>query len=105
MQKKVPCIVPCGVAMRVQLVYSKRLAGLEQRLVAHHGQAAHLLDVAVGVGDDPVPRDQLRRHVAGVADGDRVGERIRARSGGWDCSGRYCTRTLQVNSGLAMNSL
>ena len=28
MQKKVPRIVPCGVAMRVQLVYSKLSPGL-----------------------------------------------------------------------------
>ena len=27
MQKKVPCIVPCGVASRVQLVYSKDSPG------------------------------------------------------------------------------
>ncbi len=47
MQKKVPRMVPFGVAMRVQLVYSKRLAGLEDRLVADDGQAAHFVDVAV----------------------------------------------------------
>ena len=61
MQKKVPRIVPFGVAMRVQLVYSKRLAGLQDRLMADDGQAAHFLDVAAGVADDPVAGDQLAR--------------------------------------------
>ena len=37
-------------------------------------EPAHLLGVAGGVGDDPVAGDQLRGHVAGVADRDRVGE-------------------------------
>ena len=74
MQKKVPRIVPFGVAIRVQLVYSKDLAGLQDRLVADDRQAAHLLDVAAGVADDPVARDQLRGDVAAVLDRDRVGE-------------------------------
>ena len=86
MQKKVPCIEPCGVPMRVQLVYSKLSPGFEQRLVAHHREPAHLFAAALAVGDDPVARDQLRRHVAGVADGDGVGEGVLAFAGS-DCSG------------------
>src|SRR5450755_670179 len=54
------------------------LAGLQHGLVADHGQAAHFLDVAVGIADDPVARDQLAGHVAAVLDRDRVGERILA---------------------------
>src|SRR5664279_935496 len=49
-------------------------AGLQHRLVADHGEAAHLFDVAVGIGDDPVPGDQLAGDVAAVPDRDRVGE-------------------------------
>ncbi len=76
MQKKVPRIVPFGVAMRVQLVYSKLLAGLEHRLVADNSEAAHFLEVAAGVADDPVARDQLAGDVAAVSDRHRVGERV-----------------------------
>ncbi|MNT43930.1 hypothetical protein D3C72_1804270 [compost metagenome] len=50
------------------------LARLEQRLVADHAQAGDFLRAVVAVGDDPVARDQLRRHLAGVVDGDGVGE-------------------------------
>jgi hypothetical protein len=35
------------------------LAGLEQRLVAHHGQAAHVFALVVGVDHHPVPGHQL----------------------------------------------
>ena len=51
-------------------------ARLEQRLVAHHAQALDLFVEAVGVGDDPVARDQLRGHRAGVGEGDGVGKTI-----------------------------
>ena len=61
MQKKVPRIVPFGVAMRVQLVYSKLSPGLSTGWWPTTAEAAHFLDVAAGVGDDPVARDQLRR--------------------------------------------
>ena len=54
-------MVPTGVASAVPLVYSKLLARLQQRLVADHAEAAHFLHLAVGVGDDPVAGDQLRR--------------------------------------------
>ena len=49
-------------------------AGFEQRLMADHRQTAHFLDVASGVGDDPMPRHQLRGDVAAVLDGHRVGK-------------------------------
>jgi hypothetical protein len=42
--------------------------------MADDGEAAHLLDVAVRIGDDPVAGDQLRRDVAAVLDGDGVSE-------------------------------
>ena len=44
------------------------------RLLADHALAAHLLHLAVGIGDDPVARHQACRHLALVADGDGVGE-------------------------------
>ena len=42
----------------------------------HDREPAHLLGVTQAVGDDPVARDQLRGHVATVANRDRVGERM-----------------------------
>ena len=79
MQKKVPRIVPCGVASRVQLVYSKLSPGLSTGWWPTTAEAAHFVDVAVGVGDDPVPGDQLAGDVAAVGDGDGVRERVLAR--------------------------
>src|SRR5262249_4043241 len=52
------------------------LAGSQGRLLAHHAVAAHLLLVAVAVGDDPVARAQLQRLGAFVGDGHVVGEYI-----------------------------
>ena len=43
--------------------------------MADDRQAAHLLDVAAGIADDPVARDQLGGDVAAVLDRDRVRER------------------------------
>src|SRR3546814_8059648 len=45
-------------------------------LFADHAVAADLLDIAVGIGDHPVPGEQLRRQAAEVADADRVGEHV-----------------------------
>jgi hypothetical protein len=47
--------------------------------VADDREAADLVDVAAGVGDDPVPGDQLAGDVAAVGDGDGVRERVLAR--------------------------
>src|SRR5688572_298993 len=55
------------------------LARLEQRLLADHTRAAHVLAVVVGVDDDPVPLAKLRGLLAFVADRDRVGEAVLAR--------------------------
>ena len=49
-------------------------AGLQQGLLADHAEAADFLYLAVGVGDDPVAADQLRGDVAGIGDGDGIGE-------------------------------
>ena len=59
--------------MVAQLVYSKCSPG-EQRLVPDHAEAGHFLRAVVAVGDDPVARDQLRGHLAGIVDGDGVSE-------------------------------
>ena len=37
------------------------LAGLQQRLMADHAQSAHFFDLVIGIGDDPVARNQLGR--------------------------------------------
>ena len=42
----------------------KALTGLQIGLVAHDGQALHLLDLATGVRDGPVPGDQLGGDIA-----------------------------------------
>src|ERR1700686_5406450 len=51
---------------------AKSLAGLEVGLLADDAVAARLLHVAVGVGDDPMPRKQSGRDLALVADRDGV---------------------------------
>ncbi|MNT88233.1 hypothetical protein D3C72_2287630 [compost metagenome] len=50
--------------------------GLQQWLVANHAQAMHFLQLAAGILDDPVARDQLRSGGAAVADGDGIGELV-----------------------------
>ena len=55
---------------------AEALAGQQVRLLADHAFAAHFLDLAVRVGDHPVTRQQPRRHLAFVADGDRVGKGV-----------------------------
>jgi hypothetical protein len=47
---------------------------------------SHLLDPAVGVGDDPVAADQLRGDAAGIRDGNGIGEDISVAIR-FDCSG------------------
>ena len=49
------------------------LARREHRLLADHAFAADFLLAARGVGDDPVPRPQLHRLLAGIGDDDGVG--------------------------------
>ena len=58
-----------------------RLAGAQVGLLADDAGAAHLLDVAGAVGDDPVARFQPRRRVALVRDPNRVGEDVALRGG------------------------
>jgi len=55
------------------------LPRLQQGLVTHHAEATHFLHLAFGIGDDPVPGDQLGGHAAGVADGDVIGEGVALR--------------------------
>src|SRR6266478_5587024 len=52
------------------------LAGREHRLLADHAFAADFLLAAGGVGNDPVPRPQLHRLLAGVGDDDGGGPEI-----------------------------
>jgi len=68
-----------GAAGRAQAAAAGVLEGFarcQQRLLAHHAQALDLLGVAARVVDDPVARDQLRRHLARVVHGDGVGKAI-----------------------------
>ena len=68
-----------GAHRRRQLATAGVLEALPRRqqgLVADHTQATDFLNMAFGVSDDPVPRNQLRRNIAGVADGDRIGEDV-----------------------------
>ena len=83
-------MVPLGGAQAAAAGVLEGFAGLEQRLLADHAQALDLLDLRQLVGDDPVARDQLGRHLAGVGDGDGVGEAVdalrparTARAGNW----------------------
>ena len=45
-----------------------------QRLDADDAVATHFLHLAVGVGDQPVAREQPGRHLTFVLNGDRIGE-------------------------------
>ena len=51
-------------------------AGIERRLFADDSWAVHMLHVAIGVADDPLPGDELRAAVAFVRDSDPIGEQI-----------------------------
>src|SRR6202022_3563863 len=53
---------------------AKSLAWLEIRLLADHTAAARLLHVAVRIRNDPVARQQTRRHLTFVAYGNGVRE-------------------------------
>jgi ribulose-phosphate 3-epimerase len=53
-----------------------RFAGSQQRLVAHNAQALDFFAMAQRVANDPMTRDQLRRHRASVGDGDGVGKAV-----------------------------
>src|SRR5436190_21076717 len=50
------------------------VADAELRELAHHAAAAHFVALALAVDDDPVPRQQPRRLVAGVRHRDLVAE-------------------------------
>ena len=52
------------------------LSRLEIRLLADDALPEYLLHLAIGVGDQPVPADQPGSALAGVADGNGVGEHI-----------------------------
>ena len=53
------------------------LTRLEQRLMPHHRQAAHVFAVALRVGHDPVSCHQLRRDVARIGDTARIDDSAR----------------------------
>jgi len=52
----------------------ERLAGFEQRLLSYDAQASDFFCVAIGIVDIPGARNQLRRDLAGIGNGDGVGE-------------------------------
>jgi hypothetical protein len=48
------------------------VAGSQERLLTDDARTAHLFDLAVRVGDDPVPRSELRAFDALVRDANRI---------------------------------
>ncbi len=54
----------------------ERLPRLQARLFPDHSGPLHFLGGPVGIGDDPMPADQLHGLVALVGDADVVGEEI-----------------------------
>jgi hypothetical protein len=50
------------------------LAGPQDRLLADDARAADLFHLPVGVGDDPVAREELHDAFALIGDRDRIGE-------------------------------
>jgi len=52
----------------------KLLPWIEQWLMADYAKTFNLLNGTIGISDDPVPRDQLGRHRAAIADRDVIGE-------------------------------
>lgn len=68
-----------GPARRTQHAAARVLeavARVQARLLPDDARTAHLFDVTVGVGDDPVAREQLREGLAHVRDAHRVGEDV-----------------------------
>ena len=54
----------------------KTLTGFEQWLLAHYAQAFNFVVAAIRIVNAPSARDQLRRHFAGVGNGDSVGKGV-----------------------------
>ncbi len=63
---------PDGVVSGQPLVYSKRLARLDHRLLADDAAPAHLFGAAGRIGDVPVTRQQLHGRLAFIGDDDAV---------------------------------
>ncbi len=55
---------------------TKRLAGFKIGMFADDAVAPDFLDIAVGIGNQPMAMEQFCRYFSGVGDGDRVGEDI-----------------------------
>jgi len=54
----------------------KLLSRRQERLVTDHAEAAHLLDMIISVCNNPMSRNQLRRHLASILDGNGISEHI-----------------------------
>src|SRR5687768_7227087 len=67
-------------AQRTGTRIAETLTRAQVRLLADHAGTAHLLLMPGTVGNDPVPRDQLDRLRALVADRDVVREQVVARA-------------------------
>ena len=52
------------------------LARRQTRLLADYTDAVYLLHLVIGVGNDPMTADQLRRHQPGIDQTDFITERI-----------------------------
>lgn len=55
---------------------TKTLTGVQVRLFTDNTIATYFLDLAVGVSNDPVTAEQLRRHSAIVGNRDRISEYV-----------------------------
>ena len=56
----------------------KTFAGFQLGLGTNNALSFDFLNQIIGVGDDPVPADELRRRAPGVGNGDGVGKSIAA---------------------------
>jgi len=72
----------CGRAQAGAAGVFKLLAWFEEWLMAHYAKAFDFFVRAVGVVHIPGARDELRRHIAHVRDGDGVGKHVQAAVGG-----------------------
>ena len=66
----------CGRAQACAAGVFKLFARLEEWLVADHAKTFDFFVRALGVVHIPSARDELRRHIAHIGDGDRVGKHV-----------------------------
>lgn len=68
--------IPARGAQLAAAAVAEAFTGLQQGLAPDHTQTMHLVLRLVRIGDEPVARNQLRRDLPGVGDGDGVRKKI-----------------------------